>query len=221
MLPKGHLQTLWQSGLRAGGSASARPQRLGMPGQATASARRARSSPPSKPQLRPHPPCPRWPLGPLLRPPDGPLVPGPRGSAPRVSLPGARWSQPRRREGGGPGGKAQAPGLSFNSSPGKWGQCPCCEGFQRTTTTKHPTHTHCARAGARAGAPGSQASGWAAPATSADSCSPAGRLCGSPEASTADPNVTPHVAGSQMPSLGEADTKATKPALTGANTSSS
>lgn len=82
-------------------------------------------------------------------------------------------------------------------------------------------HTPSARGLGPEPAPESQASGWAAPATPADSCSPAGWLCGSSEASSADPNVTPHVAGSQLPSLGAADTKATKPALTGANTSSS
>lgn len=136
----------------------------------------------------------------------------PRGVSPGAGRAGVLGGQHRKK---------QAPGLRFNSSPGKWRQCPCCEGFQRTTTTKHSTHIHCVRAGARAGARKSQASGWAALAAPADSCSPAGRLCGSPEASTTDPNVTPHVAGSQLPSSGAADTKATKPALTGANTSSS
>lgn len=211
--PRLHLRslyTLWRSGLRAGDQ----------PRRGAASAWRARPSPPvSLSCALACPACSRhaglWVLWPLA----GLLVLGPRSQparSPTESAPRGRVGVPR-----GQHREKQAPGLSFNSSSGKWGQCPCCEEFQRTTATKQPAHTHCVGAGARAGAPESQAGGWAAPAAPADSRFPARSCCGNPEASAADPNVTPHVSGSQLPSSGAVDTKVTKPTPTGANTSSS
>lgn len=141
-----------------------RPQRLGTPGRAAASAR-SQAQPAGEPQPRPHPPCPLRHAG--LRVLSSGLLLGHWCSAPAVGLPGALQSQPPEG-GGGPGEQhrnKQTPGLSFSSSSGKWGQCPCCEGFQRTTAMQHPAHTHCVGARARAGAPESQAGGWAAPAT--------------------------------------------------------
>lgn len=34
-------------------------------------------------------------------------------------------------------------GLGFDTSSGKWGRCPCCEGFHKIVITKHPMYTHC------------------------------------------------------------------------------
>lgn len=160
--PPAHPLAKWTQGWA---SASARPQRLGTPGRAAASARRARPSlPASLSHALTHPArghhAGLWVL-------SSGLLLGHWCSAPAVGLPGALQSQPPEG-GGGPGGTAQEqtdPGLSFNSSSGKWGQCPCCEGFQRTTATQHPAHTHCVGVRARAGAPESQAGGWAAAAT--------------------------------------------------------
>ena len=55
--------------------------------------------------------------------------------------------------------------------------------------------------------------GWwlGRPSHPADSCFPAGRCCGSPEASTADPNVTPHVAAPSCIPWGQQSRKSPSP----------
>ena len=60
--------------------------------------------------------------------------------------------------------RGQGPHLAKRWEPRGFSR-PCCEGFQRTTATQHPAHTHCVGVRARAGAPESQAGGWAAAAT--------------------------------------------------------